>query len=174
MLAMPARSDRNATRRPSGDHEAFDGWRMSISCSIVRRCTSRDAAGCGGCAPEAMSVATAVTHAAEKDFITTAVYPPAVLSMESHRTRQMKSNFPEPPQRRQLFVGKSPALPVRFDRVPGDDEGSAAVSSARGLKTTSDPSVQEGTEHETDLQWLRRAGGAPRRDSRERAGSDGQ
>ena len=37
MLAMPARSDRNATWRPSGDHTGFDGWRMSISCSMVSR-----------------------------------------------------------------------------------------------------------------------------------------
>src|SRR5262249_29347276 len=31
----PARSQTKTTRRPSGDHIGFDGWRMSISCSIV-------------------------------------------------------------------------------------------------------------------------------------------
>ena len=32
---MPARSQTNATRLPSGDHIAFDGCLISISCSTV-------------------------------------------------------------------------------------------------------------------------------------------
>src|SRR5947208_2515759 len=33
----PARSQRNATWRPSGDHIGFDGCLMSMSCSMLRR-----------------------------------------------------------------------------------------------------------------------------------------
>ena len=40
----PARSQTNTTWRPSGDHSGLDGWRMSISCSIVSGAAERD--GC--------------------------------------------------------------------------------------------------------------------------------
>src|SRR3954470_22945088 len=43
----PARSHTNTTWRPSGDHIGFDGWRMSISCSMVNGAVEADAARAG-------------------------------------------------------------------------------------------------------------------------------
>src|SRR5947207_2185596 len=91
MLAMPARSDKKATCRPSGDHTALDGWRMSINCSIVSPRASR---GCGRWAASTMNTVTARAKAmARKDFITDAVYD---ATTEPHQNEHTLSNFSNP------------------------------------------------------------------------------
>src|SRR5712691_4432154 len=98
MLAMPARSDKKATCRPSGDHAALDGWRMSINCSIV---SPRASCGCGRWAVSTMNTVTArATAMARKDFITEAVYD---ATTEPHQNERPQSNFSNPyPARREI------------------------------------------------------------------------
>ena len=72
MLAMPARSERNATRRPSGDQTGFDGWRMSTSCSIVSpaaRC------GCAACATNSVTPSSNTRVTPKKGFIPGSINP---------------------------------------------------------------------------------------------------
>src|ERR1700681_3869838 len=118
MLAMPARSDRNATWRPSGDHAALDGWRMSISCSIVSRPPARAADGCGAASTMNTRAPTVRESAiTAKNFFMAVQYTDGWLSMESHRATIANPSFRRCEAEVDNPRKKSGATKDRFDRV---------------------------------------------------------
>src|SRR5215831_293383 len=89
MFATPARSDRYAMCAPSGDHDGLDGWRMSISCSIVR-CEL-----VGGCAGTISSEATAIKmrFMSGQSIPSQSKFPDLVRQIESADRNSMEVRF---------------------------------------------------------------------------------
>src|SRR5262245_9093302 len=89
--------------RPSGDHIAFEGWRMSMSWSMVRL---RRGCGCWARRAKAPRPSARTSATGMKDFI----------------TRQYKSNFPYGLRSGWKNAKKNRTVRDAFGRVPDTQE----------------------------------------------------